>query len=341
MKVLGLWFEGSERVALREAEINGPGPGEVLVRSVVSAISAGTEMLFYRGALENGIEIDSSLPGYRRALSWPLRYGYATVGTVEAVGSGGDPGLEGASVFAFVPHASAFTAAAADVIPVPGGIEPEDAVLFASAETAANLVLDAAPLLGERVSVFGLGAIGLLTTGLLARFPLASVTGWDPIALRREAAEALGARARDPREAPPEPGTEDAAVEVSGTAEGFRQAVTACGFDARLIGASWDGAAARSRSLEAFDTAFHRKRLRIIGSQVSTLAPGLSGRWTRERRRAAAWDAIRLLRPSRLITHRIPFGRAAEAYGLIAAHPERCIQLILSHGRGESPPPAR
>jgi threonine dehydrogenase-like Zn-dependent dehydrogenase len=332
MERLCLWFEGGGSVSVRGEKLEGPGPGEVLVRSVVSAVSAGTEMLFYRGAIEEGAEVDSLIPGYRQGLSWPLRYGYATVGMVEAVGAGAPADLTGRLVFAFVPHASAFIAAASDVLPVPQGMEVEDAGFFASAETAVNLVLDTAPILGERVSVFGLGVIGLLATGLLARFPLASITGWDPVPLRREAAAGLGVRARDPRTGQPEPGTEDAAVEVSGTAEGFRQAVSSCGFGGRLIVGSWYGAAARTRSLEAFDTSFHRKRLSIVGSQVSTIAPGLSGRWTRERRGAAAWDAIRHLRPSRWITHRVPFARAQDAYRLLGAHPGSCIQVILAHG---------
>jgi threonine dehydrogenase-like Zn-dependent dehydrogenase len=221
---------------------------------------------------------------------------------------------------------------------VPEGINVEDAGFFASAETAANLVLDAAPMLGERVSVFGLGAIGLLTVGLLARFPLASITAWDPVLLRRETAAGLGARAHNPYAERPQPGTEDAVIEVSGSADGFHQAVAACGFDARLIVGSWYGAAARTRSLEALDTTLHRKRLRIVGSQVSTIAPGLSGRWNRERRRAAAWDAIRHLRPSRWITHRVPFSRAAQAYRLLDAEPESCIQVVLAHEPGESRP---
>jgi threonine dehydrogenase-like Zn-dependent dehydrogenase len=58
------------------------------------------------------------------------------------------------------------------------GIDAENAAFFASAETAANLVLDTAPLLGERISVFGLGIIGLLVSGLLTRFPLTTITGW-------------------------------------------------------------------------------------------------------------------------------------------------------------------
>jgi threonine dehydrogenase-like Zn-dependent dehydrogenase len=331
MKRLSLWFEGGERVSVREEDLAEPGPGEVLVRSAVSAISAGTEMLFYRGTLEEGAEVDSTLAGYRGGLRWPLRYGYATVGTVEALGAGAPPELAGRTVFCFVPHASAFTARVEDLLLVPEGIGVEDAAFFASAETAANLVLDTAPMLGERISVYGLGIIGLLVAGLLSRFPLTTITGWDLHQLRREGATMVGVKAFDPRESEPLIGTEDAAVELSGSAEGFKQAMAACGFAARLVVGSWYGAAARSQSFEAFDTTFHRKRLRMVSSQVSTIDPGLTGRWDQERRRAAAWDAIRLLRPARWITQRVPFRDAGGAYRMVSREPARTIQVMMTH----------
>jgi threonine dehydrogenase-like Zn-dependent dehydrogenase len=139
-------------------------------------------------------------------------------------------------------------------------------------------------------------------------------------------------KAYDPREREPLIGTEDAAVELSGSAEGFKQAMAACGFAARLVVGSWYGTAARSQSFEAFDTTFHRKRLRMVSSQVSTIDPGLSGRWDRERRRAAAWDAIRLLRPARWITQRFPLSAADDAYRLVSGDPARTIQVMLTHG---------
>jgi 2-desacetyl-2-hydroxyethyl bacteriochlorophyllide A dehydrogenase len=327
-----LWFEGRERVSLREEPLEPPGPGEVHVESIVSAISPGTEMLFYRGDIEEGTEVDVALRGYQGRLGYPLPYGYASVGRIVLCGPQTDPSLVGRLAFAFVPHASSFHAPVESLQLVPEGIEPEDAAFLATAETSVNLVLDSSPLLGEQVSVFGLGVIGLVTIGLLAQFPLARLTGWDPLALRREAAALLGARVEDPAVSPPAGATEDLAVEVSGTGEGLRMALGACRFSGRLIVGSWYGAGARRKSLDAFDTAFHRNRVRIIPSQVSTIDPALSARWTRERRLQAAWKAIRLLRPSRLITHRIPFSRAGDAYRLISDSPGATIQVILAHG---------
>jgi 2-desacetyl-2-hydroxyethyl bacteriochlorophyllide A dehydrogenase len=331
-----LWFEGRERVSVRDEPLEPPGAGQAQLESMVSAISPGTEMLFYRGDLEEGTEVDVALPGYGGRLAYPLPYGYASVGRITRVGPQADPSLVGRLAFAFVPHASAFCVPVERLLLVPEGVEPEDAAFLATAETAVNLVLDSSPLLGEQGSVFGLGVIGLITTGLLAQFPLARLTGWDPRALRRDAAARFGARVADPVVSPPAGATEDFAVEVSGTGEGFRMALGACRFSGRLIVGSWYGAGARQKTLDAFDTVFHRNRVRIIPSQVSTIDPALSARWTHERRLESAWQAIRVLRPSRLITHRIPFSRAGDAYRLIADSPGATIQVMLAHGDGGS-----
>jgi 2-desacetyl-2-hydroxyethyl bacteriochlorophyllide A dehydrogenase len=323
-----LWFEGGSRVSVREEAMRQPAAGEIMVQSLLSAISPGTEMLFYRGQLDEGAAVDAVLEGYRDGLSYPLRYGYASVGRVVAVGTGVDQAVAGRLVFAFIPHASHSCISSEQALVVPDGISPEEAAFLASTETAVNLVLDSHPLLGEQVSVFGLGVIGLLAAGLLAGFPLARLTGWDLLPLRRAAAAALGVTAADPVADPPPVGTEDLAVEVSGSAEGFRHALSSCGFAGRVVVGSWYGTGSRHH---AFDTQFHRNRVRIIPSQVSTIDPGLSGRWTRERRLQAAWQAIRTLRPSRLVTHRIPFPRAADAYALISEAREKTIQVMLIH----------
>src|SRR5689334_19698715 len=152
MTRLCLWFDGKQKVSLGEEPQRDPGPGEVQVRSLVSAISAGTEMLFYHGAVEEGSDVDATINGYTKAICWPLRYGYATVGIVERAGAAVPDAALGRLVFGFVPHASSFTAPLADLLEVPRGVDAEDAALFASAETAVNLVMDTAPLIGERVS---------------------------------------------------------------------------------------------------------------------------------------------------------------------------------------------
>jgi 2-desacetyl-2-hydroxyethyl bacteriochlorophyllide A dehydrogenase len=341
MKSQSLWFEGKEKVVIREEDLVDPGPGEVQVQTIASAISSGTELLFYRGELPDGVAVDTTLEGYPPVLSYPIRYGYACAGLILRAGRGVDSRLEGRLVFAFAPHASSFVAAADRVVPAPEGIAAEDAAFLATMETAVTLVLDGAPRLGDRVSIFGVGMVGLATTALLARFPLSRLSAYDLFALRRNAAASLGALAADPRLEPPARMTEDIVFELSGSPGTLGSAISACAYSGLVVVGSWYGAApppggeaagdrAPMDSL-AVNTAFHRNRIRLVTSQVSTIDPSLSGRWSRQRRFEVAWEAIRAVVPSRWVTHRIPLVRAAEAYALLLRSPQETIQILLTY----------
>jgi len=75
---------------------------------------------------------------------------------------------------------------------------------------------------------------------------------------------------------------------------------------------------------------FHRRRLRIVSTQVSTIDPVLQPRWSHERRLAVACDLLPQLELAALISHRFPFERAADAYRLVAEHPEETVQVMLT-----------
>ena len=189
-------FTAPGAVEVCTEEIAQPQGDELLVETVVSAISAGTEMLFYRGQVPTGMSADSSIDGLTDEVSYPLKYGYACVGRIcEAVfpptrqgeTAGADGQIDAAGkednryYFAFHPHESHFCASPEALLPVPEGMAPAQAALLPNAETAVNLVMDGAPLVGERVLVMGLGIVGLLTTALLAQFPLAALIAVDPL----------------------------------------------------------------------------------------------------------------------------------------------------------------
>jgi threonine dehydrogenase-like Zn-dependent dehydrogenase len=188
-------FPGPERVETVPIEEPVPGPDEVVVSASVSAVSAGSELLAYRGEFDPETVADEELSALDGDLSYPLRYGYAVVGRVAAVGDDVDPAWRGRTVFAFTPHESRFAVPVEAVRPIPDGIDPETATPFANAETAVTLTLDAAPRIGERVAVFGQGVVGVLTTALLARSGAETVAAVDPKDGRRELAAEFGADA--------------------------------------------------------------------------------------------------------------------------------------------------
>jgi threonine dehydrogenase-like Zn-dependent dehydrogenase len=223
-----------------------------------------------------------------------------------------------------------------DLQPLPEGVAIAEAVFLPNMETAINFLLDGKPLVGEQVVVLGQGVVGLLTTALLAQFPLSQLITVDQYPLRRQSSIKLGAhQSLDPSS--PQinqlfgallPVGADLVFELSGLPEVLNQAIQIIGYSGRIIIGSWYGTKLAELELGG---RFHRERIRLISSQVSSLAPELSGRWDKNRRLKVAWDALAALRPSGLITHRIPLEEAAEAFHLIDQNPESTIQVVLDY----------
>src|SRR5262249_47194797 len=147
---------------------------------------AGTERLIYRGQMPTNLCVDETIPALSGQVGYPLKYGYSAVGRIIALGREVSPEWEGRTVFAFQPHASHFVSPVAELLCVPAGLTAEEAALLPIMETGVNFLMDGQPLIGEQVAVFGQGVVGLLTTALLARLPLAVLVTLDPYALRRK-----------------------------------------------------------------------------------------------------------------------------------------------------------
>ena len=335
-----LYFTGPETVEVRETSVGPPDADELLVDTRASAISAGTELLVYRDQTPDDLPADEALDALDGDLSYPLRYGYAASGVVTEVGADVDPEWVGRSVFSFVPHQTSFRATPESVVALPPGTTPAVGALLPSVETATNIVLDAAPRLGERVVVFGAGVIGLCVTRLLAAFPLESLVVVDPIERRRTLAAAFGAdRTTTPAAlddvadadlAGSDAALDDAdlAVELSGQPSALDDAIGVVGYDARIVVGSWYGT---KRDPIGLGGRFHRDRIDIVSSQVSTISPELRGRWDRDRRMDAALDRLDRIPADDLITHRIPFDGAAEAYELLDSGSDAAVQVVLEY----------
>ncbi len=308
-----------------------PRPGQVRVRSRLMGISHGTELLAFRGQLPAGLEADPVLDSLPGRLEYPLKYGYSNCGRVEKGGL-----RAGQRVFAFYPHQDLFDADPAELVALPDEVSDEQAVFLANLETALGIVHDAGSRLGDCALVVGLGVVGLLVSALLLRGGAGLVIGVEPHALRREQAERLGCRALSSGEGEPRLRERiaeltrgrgpDAAVNCSGSEAGLQLAVDTLCFEGTLVEASWYGS--RPVTLE-LGVAFHRRRLRLISSQVSRVASALGPRWDKRRRLALAVQLLPALDPSRWITHRFPLSRAQEAFELLDRHPERVLQVVL------------
>ena len=318
-----------------------PSRGELLVRTLVSAISPGTELMIYRGQFPTDVPIDETIPALSGDFRFPLKYGYCAVGEAIQLGQDADESWRGKLVFSFHPHESHFVCRPDELIRVPAGIEAEDAAFLPAMETAVNFVMDGRPALGEQVAVFGQGVVGLLTTWLLAQMPLGSLVTADRYPSRRNRSLDLGADASlDPLE--PDATSKmtsllqgerdysgaDLAYELSGSPEALDMALVVTGYNGRVVVGSWYGNKESSLHLGG---RFHRSRVQLISSQVSSVAPALSGRWTKSRRLDAAWSMLRRVRPGRLVTHRLPISQASEAYRMLDHHQNEALGVLFTY----------
>jgi threonine dehydrogenase-like Zn-dependent dehydrogenase len=333
MKRQSLYFTAPGQVAIIEEELPALLPEQVLVETILSAISPGTELLFYRSLFPEDIQVDESIAALKQRAAYPLKYGYSLVGRIVATGQGVDSAWKNRLVFAFHPHESHFNAELSELIPLPEGVSHEDAVFLPNMETALNFVLDGAPLVGEHAAIFGQGIVGLLTTAVLAQFPLGSLVTLDRFANRRTASLELGAGASiDPQDIERlkslQPGGADLVFELSGSPAALDQAIGVTAYSGRVVIGSWYG---RKEAALNLGGSFHRSRIHLVSSQVSSIAPELSGRWTKERRFNLAWEMLCKIKPSRLVTQRIPISQAARAYQLLDLHPEQGIQIVFTY----------
>lgn len=337
MKSKTLFFVAPKQVELREQELPVLRDDQVLVESICSAISAGTEMLVYRGQFPH---LTDTHDQFSSDLNYPLAYGYACVGIVREIGKGVDKDWRDKLVFGFQPHTTHFIAQTSDLISAPSSLSAEACSFLPNMETAVNLIQDSAPLLGERVLVLGQGVVGLLVASLLKEFPLETLTTSDNYEFRRKASLELGVSESFAPQFFDETSKSgiihnlayaqkyDLTFELSGSPSALNDAIAMTGFSGRIIIGSWYG-----EKKEAIDlgSAFHRSRIRLISSQVSTIAPALSGLWDKARRFEVAWDALERIQPQKWITHRFLLENAAKAYQQLDENPQETIQVLFTY----------
>jgi 2-desacetyl-2-hydroxyethyl bacteriochlorophyllide A dehydrogenase len=339
IKNYSLFFKEPYKVEIYEDEIPVPQPDELLIRTITSAVSSGTEMLVYRGQIPDNIAVDETIDALKDKFQYPLRYGYASVGEIIETGNSELRNLVGKKVFAFQPHGSFFITNINNTMFIPDGINVEDAVFYPNLETAVNLLMDGRPVVGEDVIVTGAGIVGLFTIALLKQYPINSLTVIEPLRNRQSAVKELGA---DNVYHPDEfndiiriqqsghgiDAGVDLVFECSGAGEALQMSIDAAGFNGRVIAGSWYGNKPVTLDL---GSRFHRQRIKLISSQVSSITPEQMSRWNHKRRADVVWKQLERIKPSRWITHRFPLPDAQIAYQLIDEHPEQCLQVLFTY----------
>lgn len=328
-------------------------PDEVRAQAILSGISHGTELNLYRGTAPfHNKRFDSDRRLFVSAADhtpYPSQLGYDWVGRVIEIGADVANFQVGDLVHLPFAHRETHTFAATaqtalGAIPtLPAALSPERAIMLALAGVALQAVHDAHIKLGDRVAVFGLGVIGLLTVQL-ARLDGASwVEGIDPLPIRRAAAEAVGAdRVLDPTacdvgweiksEMPHQAAGVDVAIEISGHYAALQEAIRSVRMGGTVVAAGYyqgQGTALR------LGEEWHHNRVTMVSSMGVWNCPHRDyPTWDRGRIHAQAAQllATQQLKTDGFITHQIPFERAAEAYELIDQRPEETIKVVLTYG---------
>jgi 2-desacetyl-2-hydroxyethyl bacteriochlorophyllide A dehydrogenase len=323
-----VWFVAPYQVELSGASVREPEAGELLVRTDFSGISGGTELLVYRGQIDSGVPRDEALAALAGTFEYPFTYGYSAVGTVEASRT---EVREGARVFAFHPHQDRFVVSGRDVVPV-GESDARAATLFPLVETALQISLDAGVRYGEVVAVLGLGPVGILAATLVARSG-AIIVASDPRPWRRDVARECGVEAVEPDAlhdalaAATRGRGADVLIEATGNPDALGERLDLLATEGVALVASWYGSKPVTLPLGGD---FHRRRLEIRSSQVSTLG-SRAARWDRQRRLETTRALLGELPLSALASHTLPFERAPEAYAALDRGDDGLVHVALAY----------
>jgi threonine dehydrogenase-like Zn-dependent dehydrogenase len=307
-EAVAFWVRRPGVGELRPVRLPPPGPGEVRVRTLRSAVSRGTEALVFGGRVPPDQYDVMRAPFQDGEFPGPVKYGYLNVGVVEA----GPQQLVGRTVFCLHPHQTAYVVPASAVTVVPDDVPAARAVLAGIVETAVNAWWDAGPLVGDRVAVVGAGTLGCCVARLVSQLPGASVTLVDVDRARADVARALGARFALPGDAPD---GLDLVFHTSATSAGLQRSLELLAPEGTVIELSWYGDQVTTVSLGG---AFHSGRLTVRASQVGRVAPARRGRRSTGDRLALALELLRDPAYDALLTGESPFDRLPEVMPRLA-----------------------
>ncbi len=316
------WLAAPGRGEIRPVALPARGEGDVLVRTLFSGVSRGTETLVFRGGVPASQRRAMRAPFQDGDFPGPVKYGYLNVGVVEE----GPPPLLDRTVFCLYPHQTHYVVPATAVTPVPDPVPPRRAVLAGTVETAVNALWDAAPLIGDRVTVVGAGMVGACVAALLARFPAVQVELVDTDPSRAALARTFGVRFATPDEAAPD---RDLVVHTSATEAGLARSLELLAPDGEVLELSWYGD--RSVSLPLGE-AFHSRRLTVRASQVGAVSPARRARRTYADRLAIALDLLADPAFDALLTGESAFDELPDVLPLLARGERSALCRLIIYG---------
>jgi NADPH:quinone reductase-like Zn-dependent oxidoreductase len=317
------WITSPGHGEIRRETVPAPAEGDVVIRTMYTAISRGTEALVFQGRVPVSEYGRMRAPFQAGDFPGPLKYGYANVGCVEH----GPPDLVNQHVFVLFPHQKRYTVPSDSVFVLPEGVPPHRAVLAANLETAINGLWDARPQIGDRVAVVGGGTVGCLVAWLAGRIPGCEVELVDINPQRAVIAQALGVRFARPEAASD---GADLVIHASGSPAGLQLALSLAAFEATIAELSWYG---DQPVTVALGQAFHARRLTLKSSQVGTVAPSQRARWNPRRRMQLALAALTEPALDVLITGENEFDQLPQVMADLSRQPGNTLCHRIRYGQ--------
>ncbi len=315
------WLAAPGRGEIRTTPLKAPSADEVLIRTLASGVSRGTESIVFSGGVPSSQFHVMRCPFQEGDFPAPVKYGYASVGVVEE----GQAALHGQRVFCLHPHQDRYVVPASFVLRVPNTVPDERAVLAANMETALNALWDAGPRIGDRIAVIGAGVVGCLVASLAAKLPATRVELIDIDPRRAAIADALSCRFALPDDAA---GDCDLVIHASGSAAGLATALRCAGFEASVIELSWYG----DKSVAApLGEAFHSRRLVLRSSQVGEVAQARRARRSHRERLALALELLADPVYDQLITGRCRLDELPQTMARLAARPDGALCQLVQY----------
>jgi threonine dehydrogenase-like Zn-dependent dehydrogenase len=311
LEARAFWITGPKRAEIRTERLSAPGAADVLIRTLFTGISRGTEALVYANRVPASEHARMRAPFQVGDFPAPVKYGYANVGHVEQ----GPSALVGRQVFCLFPHQTRYVVPTSAIHALPEDVPPARAVLAANLETAVNGLWDASPSVGDRIAVVGAGTVGCLVAWLAQRIAGCEVELIDVNPDKETAARALGVAFSVPSAAS---GAADVVVHASGTGAGLATALALAAYEARVIELSWYGAGDIGVPLGA---EFHSRRLKLVASQVGGIPAAQQSRWNVTRRMGLVLRLLAEPALDALVTGESSFDELPDIMARLAAAP--------------------
>jgi threonine dehydrogenase-like Zn-dependent dehydrogenase len=319
LEALAFWLTCPGTGEIRTERVPDPGPGDVRVRTLHSGVSRGTETLVFQGRVPESQWSTMRAPFQDGDFPAPVKYGYLSVGVVEA----GVPELIGRTVFCLYPHQTRYVVPASAVTVIPDGVPAARAVLAGTVETAVNAVWDAAPQIGDRVTVVGAGMVGCSVAAVLAGMPATDVELLDVDGSREATARRLGAGFAHPDDAR---GDRDIVIHASATEAGLHRSLELLRTEGTLVELSWFG---DRRITVPLGENFHSRRLTIRSSQVGGISPGRHRDYAQ--RLQVALDLLKDPRFDALTTGHSDFGDLPAVLPALADGTLKALCHVIDH----------